>query len=210
MQKDFNNRRLISCEGPDGCGKTTLAKNIFNWLLTNCYIVELHREPGGTPLGEKLRHIILSTEFEINSTAELFMFCAARSTLVNQIIVPALNNEKIVILDRFTDSTRVYQGYAGNLDLDIVNTILQVTTGGLEPSITFLPLADVETLWHRSGQEAERDRIEQKGLEYLNKVRNGYLELAKLYPNRIIVLPTNSEEETLDLAITELRTRGFF
>lgn len=207
MAIEPKNRRFISCEGPDGCGKSTLARSLNNWLLTSCYKVKYYREPGGTALGEQLRTLILSSDYTIDATAELFLFCAARNTLVTQAIQPALSHGDYVILDRFADSTRVYQGYAGQLDRPTVEAILSLATGGLEPAVTFLPLADVETLWQRSCRVEERDRIENKGLDYLERVLNGYKLLAQEFSDRVVVLPANTEEETFELAIAELKKR---
>ncbi|WP_242848868.1 dTMP kinase [Syntrophomonas palmitatica] len=177
---------FISLEGIDGSGKTSLRE----WLLSNLigFDVITVREPGGTVISEKIRAILLDVRSQgMTSSSEAFLYAAARSQLVEEVIKPALNAGKVVIADRYLDSTIAYQGYGRGLDLRFLNTLNELCTGGLRPDLTLL--LDLEPL---EGQQrrgtAAPDRLEKEGLEFQDKVRRGYLEIARLQPQRIKVL----------------------
>ena len=178
---------FISFEGLDGSGKTTQAALLAETLRSQHYIVEFFREPGGTEISERIREILLDKKnLGMNQITELFLFSAARAQLVNQVIKPALLDSKIVICDRYVDSTTVYQGFGRGLRLGAVKTINAVATFGLLPEVTFLidvPIDEIIERRHTSGVAI--DRMESGGREFYEKVREGYLELAKEEPKRI-------------------------
>ncbi|HTY09463.1 MAG TPA: dTMP kinase [Bacteroidota bacterium] len=178
---------FISFEGLDGSGKTTQAALLVDKLRSQSYIVEFFREPGGTEISERIREILLDKKnLGMSQITELFLFSAARAQLVNQVIKPALLDGKIVICDRYVDSTTAYQGYGRGLRLGAVKTINAVATFGLLPEITFLidvPIDEIIERRHKSGVAI--DRMESSGREFYEKIRQGYLELAKEEPKRI-------------------------
>jgi dTMP kinase len=178
---------FISFEGLDGSGKTTQAALLVDRLRNQNYIVEFFREPGGTEISERIREILLDKKnLGMSQITELFLFSSARAQLVNQVIKPALLDGKIVICDRYVDSTTAYQGYGRGLRLGAVKTINAVATFGLLPEITFLidvPIDEIIERRHKSGVAI--DRMESSGREFYEKVRQGYLELAKEEPKRV-------------------------
>jgi dTMP kinase len=139
------------------------------------------REPGGTEIGEKIRKILLDKEnISLTDASELFLFSASRSQLVKEVIIPALEGEMTVICDRYYDSTTAYQGYGRNIDLAAIEAINKSATDGLEPDITFfldIPIREIEKRIARA--KANRDRMESNDISFYERVRNGYLELAK-------------------------------
>ena len=179
---------FITFEGPEGCGKSTHARLLSEFLKKRSYGCVLTREPGGTRCGEKIRRILLHSDgFEISDLAELFLFEAARSQIVGELILPSLAKGKIVICDRFSDATVCYQGYAGGIDLRAIETLNAIAAGGLKPEITIL--LDVDTVTGLERAKAKGiDRMEKKELAYHKRVRAGYLKLAKRYPERIRVV----------------------
>ncbi len=171
---------FITFEGPEGAGKTTHALFLKYWLEKEGYSVLVTREPGGTVIGSKLRRILLRDAMD--ATVELLLYEASRAVLVSEVIRPALKAGKIVILDRFQDSTWVYQGWAGGMDLELVEEIGQAATGGLEPDLTILLDLPV-----RRGLARVRhpNRFEAKPVTFHQKVRQGYLVLARRKKRRI-------------------------
>lgn len=179
---------FITFEGVEGCGKSThssLLYSAFRKLKIPC----LHtREPGGTGLGEKIREVILHSKgIEISDLSELFLFEAARSQIVREVILPALESGKTVICDRFSDATFSYQGYGGRIPPDIIKMLDRVATGGLKPDVTILLDVDVITGLKRARRKGT-DRMELKEIAYHKRVRSGYLDLAKREPRRIKVI----------------------
>jgi dTMP kinase len=187
-KKNLKRGIFITFEGPEGCGKSTHSRLLRGFLKKSGYSCVLTREPGGTKLGEEIRQILLHSKgVEISSLAELFLFEAARSQLIAELICPSLVNDKIVICDRFTDATLCYQGYAGGVDLRSVKTINYAATNGMKPDLTIL--LDVDTATGLSRAKAKGiDRMETKEFAYHEEVRSGYLKLAKIYPERIKVI----------------------
>ncbi len=171
---------LISFEGIDGSGKSTQAKLLYDHLKGKGKKAVLYREPGGTQVGERIREILKG--FEVTPVGELFLFEASRSELVLR-IREDLKGGKVVILDRFTDSTVAYQGYGRGIDVEFVKRLNDFATGGLKPNITFLLDIDPEKALRRI---RSRDRFEN--LEFLRKVREGFLELARREKDRVVVL----------------------
>jgi dTMP kinase len=175
---------LISFEGNDGSGKSTAAKHLHDWLKKEGYKPELFREPGSTMLGEELRNLLVKEAVSLCEEAELFLFQAARIQLIKEKIKPALAAGKLVILDRFYDSTWVYQGYCQGLRLVDVEFCNRLATAYMEPAITFFldtpPALCLERIKQRG--KASKDELD---INWLTKIHEGYHELAKLHPKRI-------------------------
>lgn len=198
----MNQGLFITFEGADGCGKTTQMNLLKDYLVQNGYEVVLTREPGAKGLGEQLREILLNYDGEVADRCESFLFLADRAQNIETIVIPAIKQGKIVLCDRHIDSTVAYQGYGRGLDLDEINYLNNIATGGIKPDLTYVFDVDVETSAKRVGDE--KDRMESAGKEFFNRVRNGYLELAKKEPQRIKVIDsTRSIEEVFQNVLKE-------
>ncbi len=210
---------LISIEGPDGAGKTTQACMLQRKLGELGLEVMLTREPGGTPIGEEVRKILLNPLFtEMTVPCEVALYCAARVQLVEQVIRPSLEKGIIVISDRFIDSSTVYQGYAGGEDLEIIRKLNIWVTGALRPDKTFLldlpAEKGLERLQEGTGSLSAGDRMEQKNLDFHCRVRDGFLQLAMREPQRFIQIDAEKTPQEVHLLIWEhvktlLRERYF-
>ena len=177
---------FITFEGADGCGKTTQLSLLKGYLADKGYEVLVTREPGAKGLGERLRDILLNYDGEVSDRCESFLFLADRAQHIDTIVKPALEQGKIVLCDRHTDSTVAYQGYGRGLDIEQINKLNNIATDGLKPDLTFVFDVDIETSMNRVGKE--KDRMESSGSEFFNKVRNGYLEIAKYEPQRVKII----------------------
>lgn len=193
---------FITFEGADGCGKTTQLELLDKYFREKNKQTLLTREPGAKGLGIKLREILLNYDGEVSPQCESFLFLADRAQHVDCIIKPALQEGKIILCDRHTDSTVAYQGYGRGLDLDRINTLNNIATGGLKPDLTIVFDVDVETSMQRVGKE--KDRMESAGIEFFNKVRNGYLMIAKKEPNRVKVIDSSDTIENIHKKVVEL------
>ena len=193
---------FITFEGADGCGKTTQIKLLDKYFREKGFATLLTREPGAKGLGEKLREILLNYDGEVSPQCESFLFLADRAQHVDCIIKPALEEGKIVLCDRHTDSTVAYQGYGRGLDLNRINMLNEIATGGLKPDMTLVFDIDIETSMQRVG--AEKDRMESSGVEFFNKVRQGYLEIAKNEPNRVKTINSSDTIENIHKRVVEL------
>lgn len=178
--------KFLVLDGPDGCGKSSQCELLAKWLSAQGVSVECFRDPGTTAIGEKIRQILLSVEHESMSTAaELLLYMAARAQLWKEDIKPALSENKCVLLDRWLSSTCAYQGRAGGFGME---KIIQIAEDSLErawPDLTIILDVDVETTSKRLG--GELDRMEAKGQSYHEKVREGFLGLAKQRDDVVVV-----------------------
>lgn len=193
---------FITFEGADGCGKTTQLNLLKEYLETKGYEIVLTREPGGKGLGEKIREILLNYEGEVSDRCESFLFLADRAQNIDIIVKPAIEQGKIVLCDRHTDSSVAYQGYGRGLDIDEINRLNSLATNNLKPDLTLVFDVDIETSMQRVG--SEKDRMESAGKEFFNKVRNGYLEIAKQEPNRIKVVDSTKTIEEVHRNVVEI------
>lgn len=188
---------FITFEGIDGCGKSTqlsLVKEEF--VKEGVEFIEV-REPGGTAVGEKIRTILLDKKNDsMTRMAELLLFEAARAQITEEVIVPALQRGVTVICDRFYDSTSAYQGYANKMGRDLTDFLNLKATNDTSPDITFLLDIDPMTAYERRSGRGEEDRIELLGLSYQEKVREGYLELAKS-EERIMVIDASAAPDVI-------------
>ncbi len=181
---------FITFEGIDGCGKTTQLKLVSEYFSNKNIKTLIIREPGGTNLAEKIRDILLSKSSDITDISELLLFAAARNSLVTKVIRPAIKNGTVVLCDRFYDSTTAYQGYGRGLDLQQVELINQIATGGLKPDITFYLKLSIEGANLRSSRR-KKDRIEDAGNKFFENVLNGYDNIVKNEPERVKIIPAD-------------------
>ena len=193
---------FITFEGADGCGKTTQINLLKKYLEENGHNVLLTREPGGKGLGEKVREILLNYDGPVSDRCESFLFLADRAQNIDIIVNPAVKAGKIVLCDRHIDSTVAYQGYGRGLDIERINMLNNLATNGKKPDLTFVFDVDVETSMKRVGKE--KDRVESAGIEFHNRVRNGYLELATQEPDRIKVLNATKTIEEIHEKVIEI------
>lgn len=198
---------FITFEGADGCGKTTQMKLLTEYLEQNGIDVVLTREPGGKGLGEKVREILLNYEGPVSDRCESFLFLADRAQNIDIIVNPAVKEGKIVLCDRHIDSTVAYQGYGRGLDIERINMLNDIATNGQKPDLTFVFDIDVETSMKRVG--TQKDRMESAGIEFHNRVRNGYLELAKLEPQRIKVIDATKSIDEIHKEVISLISNFF-
>ena len=184
---------LLTFEGGEGSGKTTVIKRVQALLESEGKKVLVTREPGGVPLGELIRKMVL--ESPAQPISELFLFLASRAEHVATKILPALHSGTIVLCDRFSDSTLAYQGYARGLGIDRLLPMCQLAAASLEPHITFFldiaPEIGLERA-RRSHKQESSDRMESEKMTFHQKVREGFLELARRYPSRIRVIDASA------------------
>lgn len=177
---------FISIEGADGSGKSTQIEKLKSYLKDRNYDFVLTREPGGTIISESIREIVLNKDYmQMADTTEALLYAASRAQHVEEYIKPLLKQGKIVICDRFVDSSVVYQGYSRGLGIDNIEKINEYATMGLEPDITILLDIDAEEGLKRKKYQRELDRLELQKFEFHKKVCEGYRKLAKLHPVRI-------------------------
>jgi dTMP kinase len=203
---------LISFEGSEGSGKSTQISRIADRFEDAGYEVIVTREPGGTPIGEKIRHILMHADESqsMMPETELLLFAASRAQLVREVILPAVEAGKIVLCDRFMDSTTVYQGVARNIQSEPVHMINTFAVGDMKPDVTVVIDLDAEVGLQRVKHRANDlpDRMEKENIEFYQKVRNGYLMLAKAMPERFIVVDGELHRDELENTIwKQLRQR---
>ncbi|MEE8638650.1 MAG: dTMP kinase [Candidatus Margulisiibacteriota bacterium] len=185
---------FITFEGPEGCGKSTHSKRLKNYLEGKGHEVILTHEPGGTQLGKHIRELLLDPESVLSENTEVYLFAADRSEHVNKIILPALKQGKIVISDRFTDSTLAYQIGGRGLPEDLVRYICMISSKGLIPDLTILLDVSPERGIKRVTELGSLDRFEKEKIEFHKKVREKYLEIAKGDTERIKIINTEGKE----------------
>jgi len=204
----MNRGLFITFEGIDGCGKSTQLSIAAERLRGEGFPILVTREPGGTPIAEKIREILISPEnSEMVNECELLLYLAARAQHVREKIIPALNEGKIVLCDRFQEATFAYQGFGRNFPLEYLKGLNNFATGSLFPDCTFI--FDISESVSRNRLEAMnkgKDRLEQNGLDFYRKIRNGYHQLASEEPKRIILLNgEKSVSEVSELVYSQIR-----
>ncbi len=209
----MNPAPFIALEGIDGTGKSTQCRLLAEWLRGRGLTVTECAEPGGTPLGEELRSMVLGGRWEMSRAAEVFLFMASRAELVERVIRPALADESAVVSDRFLLSNVVYQGHAGGADPEELWRLGRYATGRLEPDLSIVLDMPVEQAASRRKPEA--DRIERRGPAHQEAVRQGFLAEARARPDRICVVDAAGPVEAVQAAIVrevervlEARTRA--
>jgi len=209
MSESIHKGLFVTVEGPDGAGKTTQINLLTSfaqkegWLLT--------RNPGGTNFGLKLREILLNDlTISVNPIAELLLYMADRAQHVQEVIAPAIQAGKVVICDRFIDSTASYQGYGRGLDLNFIHQLNEKAIQGYKPNLTFLLDLDPEIGLQRAKSRSDvKDKLEAEGLNFQKKVRAGFLELAASEPERFCVIDVANKtaEEVHQIMLNEIRKR---
>jgi len=202
------NNKLITFEGIDGSGKGTQINLLNEWFESLGVDKVNIREPGGNNVSELIRSILLKKDNKINSFSETLLFLAARSQLVDEIIAPALKKNKFVICDRFIDSTVVYQGYGRKLGIDLIDQINLIATQNILPYLTIYINIDVELSIARRLSDSN-DRMESEGQDFLVDVKKGYDELAKLYPERIVVIDGDDSVDSIQSNIRNIMKDKF-
>lgn len=204
--------KLITFEGIEGCGKTTQIKLLGDYLRKKGYTIYETREPGGTLIGDQIRRILLNPENKgINDITELLLYEACRAQLIDEVISKRGGNKEIILCDRFTDSTLAYQGYGRGIDKGVIKELNKIASGGVKPVLTILLDLDVKTGLGRAkerntkviGQESE-DRFEREKVEFHQKVREGFLEIASEEPERIKIVNADEGIEKIHKEIIKI------
>lgn len=211
LSKPLKSPLFITFEGGEGAGKTTLIKRLQAFLEEEGCTVLVTREPGGSKLSEKIRDLVLhhGRDLHLGSRSELLLFLAARAQHIEELILPALQAGKIVLCDRFNDSSIAYQGKARGLGMELVETISLFATKNLQPDLTFFLDLDPEVGIQRA-LRAERtlDAIESQKKEFHALVRQGFLEIAKKHPERMKILDASkSPDEVFGQAVSYLNVQ---
>lgn len=201
---------FITFEGADGSGKTTQLNLVKDFLEKAGYEVVITREPGALELGQKIRNILLHYEGVVADRCEMFLFLADRAQHVETFIKPSINEGKVVLCDRYIDSTVAYQGYGREQDIQLLKELNNIAVNSLKPDLTLLFDVSTETAQQRVG--SEKDRLESSGFDFHKRVRNGYLQLQKEEPDRIKLINANNSienvyEQTKNTIINLLREK---
>ncbi len=201
---------FITLEGSEGAGKSTNLGYIHDYLIEAGHDVVQTREPGGTPLSEHVREILLGHEYDgMSADTELLLVFAARSEHLASKIIPALEAGKTVLCDRFTDATYAYQGYGRGISLQKIANLEDWVQGSLRPDLTLFLDLPVELGMQRAGDRSAPDRFEKQQLEFFDKVRHGYLQRASEAPQRYRVIDASISLEQVQMQITEVLKRYF-
>ncbi|MDE2028778.1 MAG: dTMP kinase [Candidatus Omnitrophica bacterium] len=190
------NGKFITFEGAEGSGKSTQAGLVLNYLESKKLPVTLLREPGGVKISESIRKLLLDVKNTgMGDECETLLYMAARAQMVKEVLQPQLNSGKIVLCDRFLDSTIAYQGYGNGIDVKTIEQLGLFAAKGIAPDLTILFDIQPEKGLSRAG--TKKDRIESRSLEYHGRVRGGYLDLAKKYPGRIKLIKVDADKEEI-------------
>lgn len=196
---------FITFEGADGSGKSTQLKLAGEYLQKTGSELISTRDPGGTPLGSRIREILLHHDGKVADYCELFLYLADRAQHIDEKIIPALEEGKTVLCDRYVDSTLAYQGYARGLDKEEILMLNNIVAKGLMPDLTFVFEVSTETASQRVGKT--KDRMESEAKEFHQKVREGFLDLAKQYPDRIKIIDANRTIEEVHADVVKIFER---
>lgn len=207
---------FITFEGIEGAGKTTQLNLFADYLQKNGFDYLVTREPGGTPIGEQIRSILLNPQNrEMDSIAEVFLYAASRAQHLTQLIRPALQEGKIVVCDRFFDSSLAYQGYGRSGSIELIQQVNRLILNGLEPDLTFIldlnpeiGLPRAKTVKNDCCSE-QGDRIEQENLEFHRSVRAGYLQIAGSEPGRVSLIDGTLPVDLIQRKIVDLFLRAY-
>ncbi len=186
---------FITFEGIDGCGKTTQLKLANKYLKKRGLSPLVIREPGSTPVSEKIRKILLNKDLDLEGFSELMLYIAARAELVREVIAPSIGNDKIILCDRFYDSTTAYQGYGRGINVLLITRLNNLAIGNNKPDLTFLFDVDYKTSLTR--RKEVTDRLESESRIFFNKVRRGFLEIARKEKRRIKVIDGRKSTEEI-------------
>ena len=200
---------FITFEGPDGSGKSTIIQKVYDYLIENNYDVIKTREPGGSPIAEKIRNLILDTEnTEMGYRTEALLYAASRAQHVEETILPALNENKIVLCDRFLISSLAYQGVGRDLGIENVRNINKFAINGVFPDfVLFFDVDPITTLKRKSSLDTA-DRLEKEGNNFHERVYNGYKEILNSEKNIEIIDATQSVEDVFSQCIEVLKRRN--
>lgn len=191
-QKGF----FLSLEGGEGAGKSTQNRHIVEWLSARGKTVLETREPGGTLVSEQIRQVLLDTRNAgLNPTAELLMMFAARSQLVHEVILPALEEGKVIVCDRFADASYAYQGGGRQLDIDTIAAVEKIVLDDLQPDLTLLFDIPVDAGMKRVAGRGAADRFEVESMRFFERVRQAYLDRARANPHRFRVIDASLGEQ---------------
>jgi len=200
----MDNVMFITFEGPEGSGKSTQIRLLAEFLRARGLSVEVVREPGGTPIGDQVRHVLHDTaNTAMSPEAEVLLYSASRAQLVSQRIRPSLAAGRIVLCDRYADSTMAYQGYGRGLDLGMLAALTEIATGGLKPDLTLLLDLDVSAgLSRRRVRGEEMNRLDLEAVAFHERVREGYRLLANADPERWVRIQA---DRPVDVVATDIR-----
>ncbi len=196
--------KFITLEGIEGTGKSTQIEFVTQYLRSKGKKVLSTREPGGTPVGEKIRTLLLANDMTpMGEVTELLLMFAARAEHVEKVIQPALQEGKWVVSDRFFDASYAYQGYGRDMDLDRINALKKLSIGDLEPDLTILLDVSLSTSSQRVTERGNQDRFEKETFDFHQKVRDGYLKIADKNKKRIMVVDSNQSIARVQADIME-------
>lgn len=200
--------KLITFEGIDGCGKTSQLRLLSDYLAARQIPFVATREPGGTLLGRTVRSAILDSDAgTVEPLAELLLYAADRAQHVRRVILPAIESGRLVLSDRFYDATTAFQGYGRCFDLTLVSHLNDLATGGLKPDLTLLFDLDVHAALGRvssRSSDAIPDRLDQEPVEFHERVRTGYLEIARSEPDRIRIIPAHGAPDSIHANVIDV------
>src|SRR5205807_2647969 len=207
---------FITFEGIDGCGKSTQLRLLASELRVRGLNVVTTREPGGTPLGQKLRTALLDVQEQVDPVTELLVFAADRAQHVRKHLLPALEENQVVMSDRYADATVAYQGAGRGFDLGLIREIIQLATDGLTPDLTLLfdlSVAESAVRTRRRVESKYSDRLDIEDAEFHTRVRNAYLEIAKAEPDRVRIIDARrsvqeTHEAAMKIVMPFLKARG--